>query len=124
MSQERNEKRLLKPVQLVSKETRKNYLIKIDNPIIYTPEPQIKSDEQESKKQITINQVKFRELKPFQLVEQPSETYRREAANVVSEMLYNRKSKLNLLRYKGNTTGPYANIIKIRHKRIPSEISS
>jgi len=29
----------LKPVQLVSKETRKNYLIKIDNPIIYTPEP-------------------------------------------------------------------------------------
>ena len=38
MSQERNDKRLLRPVQLISKDKRRVHYVKINNPIIYTPE--------------------------------------------------------------------------------------
>ena len=38
MSQERNEKRLLRPVQLISKDKRRVHYVKINHPIICTPE--------------------------------------------------------------------------------------
>lgn len=120
MSQERNEKRLLRPVQLISKDKRRVHYVKINNPIISTPENEysIIIDEQVQQPEIKPKAPQNAQ-QPFIFIEQAaSDTYRREAAGVVTEMLQNRKNKLNDLKYK-----PYANMMKAlsHHKRAPSE---